>query len=128
MITNVLDLIRCGLDKLLDGFVDGILHLNTETLESTGLAITADLNGDGYPDAVTSSTVYLNQGSGDFHNVIGMPYWAPESVDVIADTAVPSVLTSMDIDSDGDMDLIVATDTPNAADDASASPPKRTGR
>lgn len=44
--------------------------------EASGLAITADLNGDGYPDIVTATHVFVNPGSGDFHNVVGQR-WRP---------------------------------------------------
>ena len=78
--------------------------------EPTGLAITADLNGDGYPDVVTGTHVYLNPGNGDFHNVIGQRYW-----NATAMGATVTVIAGVDVDSDGDIDLVVATDDPTGA-------------
>ena len=78
--------------------------------EPTGLAITADLNGDGYPDVVTGTHVFFNPGSGDFHNVTGQRYW-----DAAVMGANVTVIAGVDVDSDGDIDLVIATDNPTGA-------------
>ena len=78
--------------------------------EPTGLAITADLNGDGYPDVVTGTHVFFNPGSGDFHNVTGQRYW-----DAAVMGANVTVIAGVDVDSDGDIDLVIATDDPTGA-------------
>ena len=78
--------------------------------EPTGLAITADLNGDGYPDVVTGTHVFFNPGSGDFHNVTGQRYW-----DAAVMRANVTVIAAVDVDSDGDIDLVIATDDPTGA-------------
>ena len=78
--------------------------------EPNGLAITADLNGDGYPDVVTGTHVFLNPGNGDFHNVTGQRYW-----DAAIMGANVTVIAGVDVDSDGDVDLVVATDDPTGA-------------
>jgi len=57
--------------------IEPLLAGGNPAVDSTGLATAVDLNGDGYPDVVTGTEVYLNPGHGEFTNVQGMPWWQP---------------------------------------------------
>jgi len=108
--------------KLGEAYDDGPSAVGVETargnpaVDSTGLATAVDLNGDGYPDVVTGTEVYLNPGHGEFTNVMGMPWWSPNaasgrSLNASSGTAVsngPTSIVGVDIDGDGDNDLVIS--------------------
>ena len=76
--------------------------VGTESTDSHGLSRTADVNGDGLPDIITGTDIVLNDGNGDFSEMERVPYWKGEEV--------PKEVTSLDVDNDGDIDLIVVVD------------------
>jgi len=71
--------------------------------DSLGIAVPVDLNGDTYPDIVTGVDVLLNPGTGDFSNVVRTPYW-----DTAKRGSAPIAVVGVDIDMDGDIDLVVS--------------------
>ena len=77
-------------------------------MDSTGFVTAVDLNGDGYPDVVTGTEVYLNPGHGEFTNVKGMPWRPPIAADAPAEEGSPSSIIGVDVDGDGDNDLVVS--------------------
>ena len=72
--------------------------------DTSGLATAVDLNGDGYPDVVTDTEVFLNPGDGQFTNVMGMPWRTPSASGAQDATSIVGV----DVDGDGDNDLVVS--------------------
>ena len=72
------------------------------TTESDGLQHVADFNDDGIPDLVTGTDIVFGDGSGDFSNGLRVPYNMGDDVET------PLTVTSVDIDLDGDMDLVVS--------------------
>ena len=77
-------------------------------MDSTGFVTAVDLNGDGYPDVVTGTEVYLNPGHGEFTNVKGMPWRPPIAADAPPEEGSPSSIIGVDVDGDGDNDLVVS--------------------
>ena len=70
--------------------------------ESDGVQLVADFNDDGIPDLLTGTDIVLGDGSGDFSNGVRVPYNMGDDVET------PLTVTSVDIDLDGDEDLIVS--------------------
>jgi len=91
--------------------VDTIEH---PAVDSTGLATAVDLNGDGYPDVVTGTEVFLNPGHGEFTNVKGMPWRTPSAAG--AQDAEPTSIVGVDVDGDGDNDLVVSQQRTSSTD------------
>ena len=61
------------------------------------------MNGDGYPDVVTGTEVYLNPGHGEFTNVMGMEWFTPTGR--LGET---TSIVGVDVDGDGDNDLVIS--------------------
>jgi hypothetical protein len=89
------------------GVIDEFVTGRPTAVDSTGLATAIDLNGDGYPDVVTGTEVYLNPGHGEFTNVKGMP-WRTPSEGASFREGSPTSITRADVDGDGDDDLVVS--------------------
>ena len=83
-------------------------------VETSGLVTAVDLNGDGYPDVVTGTEVYLNPGHGEFTNVKGMPWRTPSAAG--AQDAEPTSIVGVDVDGDGDNDLVVSQQRTSSTD------------
>ena len=89
--------------------IEPLLAGGNRAVDSTGLATAVDLNGDGYPDVVTGTEVYLNPGHGEFTNVMGMPWWHPmEPPGAAVTTGPPKSIVGVDVDGDGDNDLVIS--------------------
>ena len=93
-----------GGDDSSDGEDDSNDGTETISTESGGLAITADVNGDGYPDVISGTNVYINPGDGNFQDVEPIPFWDPQHEDLLGTT--PESVVGMDVDGDGDQDLV----------------------
>jgi len=83
----------------------GIDTTDNPAVDTTGLVTAVDLNGDGYPDLVTGTEVFLNPGHGEFTNVKGMPWRSPSAA---GDQDATISIEGVDIDGDGDNDLVVS--------------------
>ena len=83
----------------------GIDTTENPAIDTTGLATAVDLNGDGYPDVVTGTEVFLNPGHGEFTNVKGMPWRDPT---IAGDQDATISIEGVDVDGDGDNDLVVS--------------------
>merc|ERR1719399_1196433 len=89
--------------------IEPLLAGGNRAVDSTGLATAVDLNGDGYPDVVTGTEVYLNPGHGEFTNVMGMPWWHPmQPMGAAVTTGPPKSIVGVDVDGDGDNDLVIS--------------------
>jgi hypothetical protein len=82
----------------------GVDTIENPAVDTSGLATAVDLNGDGYPDVVTDTEVFLNPGDGQFTSVKGMPWRTPSAAGAQDATSVVGV----DVDGDGDNDLVVS--------------------
>ena len=89
------------------GVIDEFVTGRPTAVDSTGFATAVDLNGDGYPDVVTGTEVYLNPGHGEFTNVKGMPWRTPSEGTSFREGS-PTSMIGADVDGDGDDDLVVS--------------------